>query len=465
MKALLVKPKPVLATINRLKPLLFHEPLELAYLAAASPDWADVRILDLRLHDDPLAAFRRELAASPPDVLGLTGFTTDYATMLSLCHEARKLAPQAKTVVGGHHATVRPADFQSSDVDFVVRGEGCAPFRLLLERLQAGANPAGIPHCLTAGDCSTPGPLPSHPELDSLPAPRRSLYHFRDYSCVWPSMSHPKGETIFPPVALFRSSFGCVMNCSFCVVPLLSGGRHLVRAVRGVVEEIQGLEAGHVYFCDDETFTNTVYIRQLAEALGAAGARKRYFAWARSTTVLRKPELFALWRRIGLDAVFLGFEAATDAELRDVSKQATVAENERAHRILLDLGVAVVAAFMVRPDYTAADFDRLCAYVRSMPPAQFNFTVQTPTLGSPDGDRFASSPGLHRLHDGMHALTPTTLPLSEFHRRFAALVELGAEKNPLRLSGSAIPPLDIHRAATATRDYVEALREACQDSC
>jgi hypothetical protein len=113
------------------------------------------------------------------------------------------------------------------------------------------------------------------------------------------------------------------------------------------------------------------------------GIQKHYFAWARSTTVSRRPELFRLWRTAGLDAVFLGFEAINDADLDQISKHSSVADNERAHATLRELGIAVQAGFMVNAGFTRQNFRDLQDYMKRMPPAQITCTVYTLLAGQP----------------------------------------------------------------------------------
>jgi radical SAM superfamily enzyme YgiQ (UPF0313 family) len=307
--------------------------------------------------------------------------------------------------------------------------------------------------------------MPAYPDLAELPQPRRDLWDPTPYRCIWPSEQHPPWQTIFPRVALVRTSFGCRMECSFCVVPQLSGRRHMTRPPEMVAEEIAGLAQDHVYFCDDETFLDPQHARELAEAIAARGIHKRYFAWARSTTVNRWPELFRQWRAIGLDAVFLGFEAITDQELKDIAKHSTVAENERAHATLREMGIAVQAGFMVNAGFTRQDFERLRAYVRNMPPAQITFTVFTPSPGSSawheERRRYVCDP--FELHDCMHPLTPTAVPLREFYQQFSSLVSAGSAKNPLRSPKTRFPFREIFKIIHAAGAYSRALRRAWKD--
>jgi hopanoid C-3 methylase len=468
MKVLLVKPSPRLETIRTVHGLIFLEPLELGYIAAAVPPGHDVRVLDLRLAKAPDRAFARELRAYRPDVVGLSGYTHEASQVIALSRTVRAVLPQATVVVGGHHATVLPATYNVESIDAIVRGEGCAPFRAVIEAKAAGRPLTGLPEVLVPGDAfdaAHADELPRYPNLDDVPNPRRDLWDPKAYHCVWFSEAHPDWKTIFPPVALVRSSFGCQMNCTFCVVPRLCGGRHMKRSPDRVAEEIAGLPVEHIYFCDDETFMDADHARALAEAIEARGVRKRYFAWARSTTVNRSPEVFRQWRRIGLDAVFLGFEAVTDEELRALSKHSTVADNARAHAALREMGIAVQAGFMVRPEFTRDDFARLRQTLRAMPPAQVTLTIYTPSPCSPawyaERGQFVCDP--HELHDCMHPLTRTALPLREFYREFASLVWAGGAKSPLRARRSLVPPWDLVRVWWAVARYSRALKRAYRD--
>jgi radical SAM superfamily enzyme YgiQ (UPF0313 family) len=448
--------------------LLLLEPLELGYVAAAVPAGHDVRVLDLRLSRWPDWTLGRTLRRWKPDLVGVSGYTHETLAVLKVARRVRSLLPRAFVVVGGHHATVLPGDFNVDSVDAIVRGEGCAPFRAVVEAAAAGRGFAGIPNVLVPGagfDEKAAAELPRYPDLAEVPTPRRDLWDPKRYWCVWPSEKHPDWASFFPRTALVRTSYGCQMTCTFCVVPRLSGRRHLTRPVESVVREIESIPNEHVYFCDDETFLNGLYARELAEGIRARGIRKKFFAWTRSTTVKRSPELFRLWREVGLDAVFLGFEAASDEELKDISKHSTVVDNERALVALRGMGIAVHAGFMVQAWFTHEDFDRLERYVEGLPQAQVTFTVYTPSPGSQawneERSGFVADPVT--LHDCMHPLAPTAIPLREFFDRFARLMELGARRNPLRADGIKPRPHEIPRILLAHRAYLRGLRRAYRD--
>jgi radical SAM superfamily enzyme YgiQ (UPF0313 family) len=469
MKILLVKPKARLVTINSLTGLIFLEPLELGYVAAAVPEHHDVRVLDLRLARRPHKIFEKALTNDRPDVVGISGYTHEAMQVVGLAGFVKARLPEAKVVVGGHHATVLPETFDVPAVDAIVRGEGTAPFRAIVEALEADRPLTGIPNVEVPGERShgSTGELPIHPDLDSIPDPRRDLWDPNDYTTAWTTEEHPPGNTIFPPVAMVRTSYGCRMECSFCVVPKLCRRKHMVRSPDRVAEELARASPEHIYLCDDETFINPGHADALAEAIAKKGVKKRYYAWARSTTVLRHPELFEKWKAIGLDVVFLGFEATTDEELEKVSKHAKVADNQRAHELLRERKIAVHAGFMVGADFTDEQFRRLHQTMEAMPPAQVTFTVYAPSPCSEAWEeerregRWICDP--YDLHDCMHPLVPTAVPLKRFYRELASLVWASGRKNPLRWVGPKIPIRDVLRVFFATWRYTRALKRAYKD--
>ncbi len=468
MKILLVKPKPRLNTILKLHPLIRMEPLELGYIAAAVPQEHEVRILDLRLSKRPDRDFVRTLKKYRPDIIGLSGYTHEATKVIELARTVRRVLPASYIIVGGHHATVLPQDYNLNCFDAIVRGEGCAPFNTIVKTASSGRSFVGIDNVMVPGSGfseTEAAQMPVYPDLSTLPLPRRDLWHHSKYSCIWPSEKHPSGSTIFPQVALVRTSFGCLMNCSFCMVPTLSRRKHMIRPPEQIADEIGALKQKHVYFCDDETFLNEDHARNVAEAIKKRGIKKRYFAWARSTTVNRSPELFRLWREIGLDAVFLGFEAINDADLKKISKNSTVLENEKAHAALREMGIALHAGFMVNANFTREDFRNLQEYMKRMPPAQITCTVYTPSPGSPawqeEKSRYTCHPS--NLHDCMHPMTPTAIPLQDFFTEFSKLSTIGSSRNPLSTNRARFPFRDILRIILVSNGYKRALRNAWRD--
>jgi radical SAM superfamily enzyme YgiQ (UPF0313 family) len=469
LRILLIKPKARLRSVLGLQAFQLMEPLELGYLAAAAGPGHETRILDLRLAVWPWLALDLTLRRFRPDLVGITGYSHEASIVKRIARVVRGQLPATRIIVGGHHATVDPRDYRIDAIDAIVRGEGCAPFRQIVNAVAAGRALDGISQVLQPDQTwrdDEERQWPQFPDPATLPLPRRDLWDTRHYRSVWTAEKLPRWHPLFPQVAMVRTSWGCKMKCSFCIVPHLCGGVHRPRPVASVVDEIASLEAEHVYFSDDENFICEKFAWDLADALAARGVRKRYFAWTRATTVNRSPELLRRWREIGLDAAFLGFEFPTDAELKQAAKGGTVAANERALEQLRALGIAVHAAFMVQPEYGETEFARLRDYVRGLPPLQCSFTVCTPSPGTPDYLAMQSRIWVdnpHDLHDCMHPLTPTTMPLREFALTFAELAHTALEKVPMRVNRHLATPLQMVRVAHASRQYHQGLQAIYRD--
>jgi len=424
-------------------------------------------VIDLRFAWREDAAFLKELRRFEPDLVGISGYTHEASRVKEMAGMVRNTRPGCRVVVGGHHATVAPEDYEVESIDAIVRGEGCGPFREIVDRMLGGDDCTGIAGVRVPGQ-SVPGhsDWPQFPDPATLPAPRRDLWDPRRYFCVWVREDAPRFKSLFPATSMVRTSFGCRMKCSFCIVPKLYDGRHMARPAAAVADEIAGLPNDHVYFCDDENFIDEGFANELADELESRGVRKRYFAWTRSTTVNRSPALFERWRELGLDAAFLGFEFPTDEQLRATRKGSTVAQNELAHDRLRSLGIAVHAAFMLMPESDEEDFARLSQYVRAMPPAQCSFTVCTPSPGTDDyatmQDRiWVDKP--HDLHDGMHPLTPTKLPLKTFFRKYAEQIRIGETRHPLRVQRRPVKISEMPRLFGAGLRYGRAFERAYRD--
>jgi hypothetical protein len=129
------------------------------------------------------------------------------------------------------------------------------------------------------------------------------------------------------------------------------------------------------------------------------------------------------------------------------------------------MGIAVQAGFMIWANFTADDFNRLRSYIQAMPPAQVTLTVYTPSPGSPawrdEQGKFVCNP--FELHDCMHPLTRTSLPLREFYHSFSSVVWLGATRSPLRAHNNRIRPRDMLRIWRAAIGYSRALGRAYRD--
>ena len=444
MRVLLVYPSAKEDGLGRADVGAVAEPIALEYLGAgAKGDGHDVRLLDLRLHprglDEALAGFR-------PDVVGVTGMSMHVLRAREVCRRAKEAVPSCATVVGGHHASLEPADFFEPEVDLVVVGEGVRPLRRILAAMTAGSPVADLPGVWSrAGGGWRWGGEQEDLDLDDLPFPDRSLTA---------ADRHLYGIDWMRPIALVRTTAGCPFRCRFCSLWRLSEGRYLKRRVETVVAELRTLDEPSVFFVDDEAFVDARRMRALGEAIERAGIEKSYFAYARIDSLLRDLDLMRSWRRIGLSRLFVGFESVVDGELDAYGKRQTRDDVVRALAAAREIGIHLFSNFIVDPAWTPREFDALVRFVEENDVAYPAFTVLTPIPGcglSLDDVVPRQPNGRPRwdLFDLQHAVTPTRMPPDAFaaayeglYRRFASR-HLSSVREPS--AGPATPEEEVRR--------------------
>jgi radical SAM superfamily enzyme YgiQ (UPF0313 family) len=401
------------------------EPLALEYVGAgARLDGHDVRILDLRLHQDDLDPV---LSEYEPDIVGVTGYSMHVLRVLAVCRRVKERAPGARTVVGGHHATLMPKDFLVPEVDYVISGEGVRPFRELLARVAAETAVEKVPGIWSRvnGEFVNGGaPLPF--AVDDLPSPDRTLTagDRSSYFIDW-----------MKPIALLRTTVGCPYRCSFCSLWKIMDGKYFLRDIERVVTELASIEEKYVFFVDDEAFINAPRMARLAHAIRDAGIHKEYFAYCRIDTLLRHRQVMELWHSIGLRRLFIGIEATSDQELGDYVKKLGVAQVEEGLKAAREIGIAVFGGFVVHTQFTASDFKRLERFITHHRIEYPSFTVLTPIPGTAALENFEDIIEMQEngrpnweLFDLQHPVVNTRLPKPEFEKRYKDLYRVFSEK-------------------------------------
>ena len=404
VKVLLVNPPSGTLTMG-LKQLSKVEPLALEILGAAIPEH-DVEILDMELDTNVGRALRR----FQPDVVGVSAQIVQTYSAQRVLREAKAFNPATLTLLGGHHATLRPDEFNAPYIDAIVLGEGVPAFQEILARRAGGANDfSDIPGlALPQGGAmhyTPPRPMPT--TLDHQPLPSRSLtakYRSR-YFYLFESS-----------VASIQTSMGCSFGCTFCSCQAFSRRHFIPRSPERIVEDLAQIDEEFVILCDDHSFLDPARMERLHDLIVERGIHKRYFACTRTDCVVADPELFAQWAGIGLMLVMTGLEALGDTGIDAVHKGTSAGINERAIAILSGCGIALSAGFLVSPDFTEADFQRIDDYVRARP--NIVLTELTPLPGT---ELYAQMAGQtltdnRELYDLAHFVIPTALPPPEMYR-------------------------------------------------
>jgi pyruvate-formate lyase-activating enzyme len=265
-------------------------------------------------------------------------------------------------------------------------------------------------------------------------------------------------------MAYVMVTYGCRFACRYCTVST-SGGELHVRRLDDVVEEIARTTEANVFLADLEPLQFPDVYARLADALAAAGLRRRFALMTRADSVLKHGELLARWRELGLRWVYVGLDGHSPERLAEIRKGTSMEVNAAALARLRELRLASAAAFVVPTHADHADFAAVRAAMRRLRPDLIDVTVESPLVGTrlhrEEASRLTSEdPSLLDLD---HAVLPTRIPLAEFYREMTRLHRLGwalstpgvLRHQPLRdvLRNALRGPSAMWHVARAARDH------------
>ena len=111
-----------------------------------------------------------------------------------------------------------------------------------------------------------------------------------------------------------------------------------------------------MFIVDDVAFIRPEHGNAIAAEVEKRRVRKHYYLETRSDVLLRNPEVFQRWARLGLKYMFLGIESI-DAEGLDLyRKRVSPDDNFRALEEARRLGITVAINLIVDPAWDAAQF-------------------------------------------------------------------------------------------------------------
>ncbi len=292
MRLYLINPSNPLVCLTHVKDSCWNrcrvwKPLGLLALAALTPPEWEITVFDENVRVPDYNAL------SPPDLVGITAFTSQANRAYEVAADFRSRG--VPVVMGGIHATMRPEETMAR-VDAVVTGEAEPIWANVLNDVQRGTLQARY-----AG---------AHADMAAIPPARHDLL---------------TGDYTFGSIQTTR---GCPLNCSFCSVTAFNGYRYRQRPIADVIREFAAIREKRVLIVDDNLIgTNRDHLaraKELFRAMIGAGLRKQWIAQV-TINMADDEELLALAARAGCAGVFIGFESPTAAGLKEVGKKFNLA--------------------------------------------------------------------------------------------------------------------------------------------
>ena len=441
MRVLLVHPSPLMYSEIYLR----LEPLGLERVGAALRDAGhEVRLIDLQIFDR--RDYLRELERFAP---GAVGFSLNYLAnvpeVLDLARETRRLRPECFVFAGGHSGSFIAAELLehgAGALDCFVRGEG----ELIAPRLlEAVGDPrlATLPGVVTR-DGAGPAPLMLD-DIDRYP-PARDLTRRR----------HKYFIGILDPCASVEFTRGCPWDCSFCSAWTFYGRRYRQGSPEAAAEDVARIAEPNVFIVDDVAFVHPEHGFAIGRELERRRVRKQYYLETRCDVLLRNPEVFEYWRRLGLRYMFLGVEALDAEALRLHRKRVSPTDNLKALEVARRLDLTVAVNIIADPDWDEQRFAIVREWALSVPEI-VHLTVSTPYPGTEiwhtEARRLTTLD--YRLFDVQHAVLPTRLPLARFYQE---LVQTQAVLHRKHLGVAALWQTAATAAGLALRGQTNFLR-------
>ncbi len=332
-----------------------EENLGLRYMASALEQAGyEAVIMPFNEEADSAQVVRSVLAAAP-DIVGLSMVFTGRAR--EFCRLAEKLRAADFTghlTAGGHFAALNCGQLLSDfpEFDSVALGEGEELLCNLAENLPDLSRVAGFCYRAADGSIRTNPGLGNPEDLDALPFPRRNEFH----------------EYFGQPIASILSSRGCWRECAFCSIDAWyrSGGgkKFRIRSIDNIVAEMSELYHQHgiriFNFQDDNFFLPDkkqalTRFKALRRGLQEAAVEKIAIAVkARPDSINR--EALRVLDDLGIFRVFLGVENASQRGLDNLNRKNTVAQIEKALKLLNDFNLHVAYnLLMFEPDTNMQD--------------------------------------------------------------------------------------------------------------
>jgi len=242
-------------------------PLGMGLVAAATRAAGhETTCVDLLAAADPIAAARDAVAASRPEVIGVSVRNIDDQSRESprflLAHvkeviDACRAASSAPIILGGAGFSIFPGPALAYlGADLGVAGDGERVFPALLDRLERGEGTADLPGVWTPAGGAPPQ---FAADLDALPLWDESLKAFAD----------PADPGLWIPV---QSRRGCPNDCSYCSTAAIQGRAIRTRSPRLVAATIGRLAAAgyrRFWFVDNSFNIPEPYAFELCDRLAA----------------------------------------------------------------------------------------------------------------------------------------------------------------------------------------------------
>jgi len=368
-----------------------------------------VKLIDLQV--ESIQDYFRILKTWQPNAVAFScNYLANVPEVLDLAKTTKLNHPDCFIFVGGHSASFIARELlehAQGAIDCALKGEGEAGVPLLLKAVEHDRASIGqVPGAITLDD---EGPPPVYVQsLDEIFPARDLLRKRRNYFIG-----------VIDPCASIEFSRGCPWDCSFCSAWTFYGRKYRLVSPEKAVDDLARIEEPGVFIVDDVAFIHPEHGMAIGEEILKRGIKKKFYLETRGDILLRNREVFALWKRLGLEYMFVGLEAIDEIGLKKYRKRTTLQKNFEALEFARSLGIQVAVNIIADPDWDESRFKIVRQWCLENPEI-VNISINTPYPGTEtwvtESNRITSKD--YRLFDINHAVLPTRLPLHQFYEEY-----------------------------------------------
>jgi radical SAM superfamily enzyme YgiQ (UPF0313 family) len=341
-------------------------PLSLLTVAAVIADDYDTEFIDGNLLDDPAPVIIERARATGAKLLAVTVMPgPQLRQAVPVCKQVKAALPDLTILWGGYFPTQHEQVILKSDfVDYVIQGQGEAPFRQFVDRLHRGGELTAISSLAYRQNGSVcVNPRAPNVPMDNLP--------WMPYDRL--DMPRYVGKSYLGTRVLnHNTSFGCPFACNFCAVVALSNRRWLPESAERVANIVTHLQdrwgINGLEFHDMDFFVKESRTAEFAERIAGKGIS--WWGLGRVDTLMSySDDTWEKMKRSGAKMIFMGAESGDDEMLKRMNKggksgtEVTLALVER----MKQYGIVPELSFVLgNPPDPAADIEATIQFIRKI---------------------------------------------------------------------------------------------------
>jgi len=295
-------------------------PLSLLSVSAVIADDYDVEFIDGNLIDDPAAAIIERASITKAKLLAVTVMPgPQIRQAVPVCKRVKAALPDLTILWGGYFPTQHHEVILRSDcVDYIIQGQGEAPFRQFVDRLHTGGSLTDILSLgYKKGDeicVNDRAPVVSLNKLPHYPYDRIEVSRYVGKSYL--------GDRVLS----HNTSFGCPFACNFCAVVALANRRWIPESAERVANIVQNMhnrgKIDGLEFHDMDFFVQESRVAEFSERVAHfAGDSIKWWGLGRVDTLMEYSDnSWEKMKKSGLKMVYVGAESGDDETLKRMNK-------------------------------------------------------------------------------------------------------------------------------------------------